>query len=78
MIYNFKVDSLIKCWERVYCEVEADTLEEAIDLVKNEDFRCLDSEIFYETIELIDPEDNDNNATVEIFYDNNLVHSNEI
>lgn len=59
-------DELVRVWQRETYEVEAESLEEAIDLVKNEDGNCIDFEIIYESIERIDP-NNEDRSTVEVY-----------
>lgn len=72
-------DDLVSIWRRTRCTVKANSLEEAVELVKNEDYDDCESEFLYETEELIDPKNNDGCATTEIFKTNidNILYSNE-
>lgn len=65
--FELILDEKVEVWRRTRCIVETNTLEEAIELVKNGEYDCLDSEILYETEYVMDPEDNENEPTVEIF-----------
>lgn len=44
-IFNLKVDSLYQQWWRDYYKVEAETIEEAIQLILDEEVDCYDSDI---------------------------------
>lgn len=52
-IFNLKVDSLYKQWWRDYYEVEAETKEEAIQLILDEEVDAVDSELLVESISQI-------------------------
>ena len=52
-IFNLKVDSLYQQWWRDYYEVEAETIEEAIQLILNEEADVVDSELIIESISQI-------------------------
>jgi hypothetical protein len=52
-IFNLKVDSLYKQWWRDYYEVEAETREEAIQLILDEEVDAVDSELLIESISQI-------------------------
>lgn len=52
-IFNLKVDSLYQQWWRDYYEVEAETKEEAIQLILNEEADVVDSELIIESISQI-------------------------
>lgn len=52
-IFNLKVDSLYKQWWRDYYEVEAETQEEAIQLILDEEVDAVDSELLIESISQI-------------------------
>ena len=52
-IFNLKVDSLYKQWWRDYYEVEAETKEEAIQLILDEEVDAIDSELLIESISQI-------------------------
>lgn len=69
MIFDLYEDILSHSWHRFYYRVEAETIEEAIEEVKNGKQDCYDSELLYETVIELSPEDNNGNPTREI-YDN--------
>ena len=52
-ILNLKVDSLYQQWWRDYYEVEAETQEEAIQLILDEEVDAVDSELLIESISQI-------------------------
>ena len=52
-IFNLKVDSLYQQWWRDYYEVEAETREEAIKLILDEEVDTVDSELLIESISQI-------------------------
>ena len=52
-IFNLKVDSLYKQWWRDYYEVEAETQEEAVQLILDEEVDAVDSELLIESISQI-------------------------
>jgi hypothetical protein len=52
-IFNLKVDSLYKQWWRDYYEVKAETKEEAIQLILDEEVDAVDSELLIESISQI-------------------------
>lgn len=52
-IFNLKVDSLYKQWWRDYYEVEAETKEEAIQLILDEEVDAVDSELLIESVSQI-------------------------
>lgn len=52
-IFNLKVDSLYQQWWRDYYEVEAETKEEAIQLILDEEVDSIDSELLIESISQI-------------------------
>lgn len=52
-IFNLKVDSLYKQWWRDYYEVEAETQEEAMQLILDEEVDAVDSELLIESISQI-------------------------
>lgn len=67
-------DDYVKIWRRTYFDVQAESLEKAIELVKQEDGEVIHSELLYETEEILEPT---NEATVEIMDEhNNIVYSN--
>ena len=52
-IFNLKLDSLYKQWWRDYYEVEAETREEAVQLILDEEVDAIDSELLIESISQI-------------------------
>lgn len=52
-IFNLKVDSLCQQWWRDYYEVEAETREEAIQLILDEEVDAVDSQLLIESINQI-------------------------
>lgn len=71
-------DDLVSIWVRSTFEVKAKSLEEAVELVKNEDGDRINYEYIYESEQLIEPGIIDNNPTTEIFdknIDNILWHN---
>lgn len=73
-IFRLIRDDYVKIWRRTYFDVQAESLEKAIELVKQEDGEVLHSEFLYETEELLEPI---NEATTEIMDEhNNIVYSN--
>lgn len=52
-IFNLKVDSLYKQWWRNYYEVEAETIEEAMQLILDEEVDAVDSELLIDSISQI-------------------------
>lgn len=52
-IFNLKVDSLYKQWWRDYYEVEAETQEEAMQLILDEEVDSVDSELLIESVSQI-------------------------
>jgi hypothetical protein len=52
-IFNLKVDSLCQQWWRDYYEVEAETVEEAVQLILDEEVDAVDSELLIESISQI-------------------------
>lgn len=72
--FNLYQDELVKCWERTYFEVEAETLEEAIQKVVDREADCYDSEVLYESLEPIKLKEG--YSTREIYSDGEEVWSN--
>lgn len=52
-VFNLKVDSLYKQWWRDYYKVEAETREEAVQLILDEEVDAVDSELLIESISQI-------------------------
>lgn len=74
------MDELVSVWIRTYLTIEAESESEAVKIaLDNNDSNITDSQILYETEYLMDPKDNDGQATVEIFDSsmNNLIYSNK-
>lgn len=65
--YNLIVDSKVTVWFRDYVSIEANSLEEAIEMCKDGDYNDSSTEILYDTVEDISPEENDGCATLEIY-----------
>lgn len=61
-------DQLINVWHRTYYTIEAETIEEAAKLIKEEDADTADEcEILYETEVNVNSCDNNGDATREIY-----------
>lgn len=62
-----------KLWEQTsegdFYDVEADTIEEAVEKVRYGEVDCYDSEQIYEVIDELDPVDNNGSPTREIYND---------
>ncbi|MGM9533551.1 hypothetical protein [Intestinibacter sp.] len=77
MKYKLYRDSLVKIWVRDFFNIEADSLEEAIEKLEDQD-DFYDTEFIWETQEFLTPEENNGNVTEEIYDENdNLVYSNK-
>ena len=74
--FNLYEDVLSRTWNRYYYEVEADTLEEAIEKVKDGEVDCYDSEQLYESTDDLAPEENNGSATREIYHEDEVVWDN--
>ena len=48
-------DILSRSWNRYFYDVEANTIEEAVEKVRYEEVDCYDSEQIYEVIDELDP-----------------------
>lgn len=62
-------DILSRSWNRYFYDVEANTIEEAVEKVRYEEVDCYDSEQIYEVIDELDPVDNNGSPTREIYSD---------
>lgn len=62
-------DILSRSWNRYFYDVEADTIEEAVEKVRYGEVDCYDSEQIYEVIDELDPVDNNGSPTREIYND---------
>ena len=73
--FEFYIDEKITIWNRLKFSVEAETLEEAKDMAKfmtindREDIDFDDTLFLYDTMEVIEPEDNEGNPTLELYCD---------
>ena len=66
---SFNLYEDVLSWNRYYYEVEAETLEEAIEKVKDGEVDCYDSEQLYESTDDLAPEENNGSATREIYHE---------
>lgn len=62
-------DILSHSWDRYFYDVEANTIEEAVEKVKDGEADCYDSEQIFEVVDEIDPVDNNGSPTREIYND---------
>lgn len=78
MKFNLYEDVKVTTWRRYSYEVEAETLEEAVELVKDGEVDSVDMEELYEADEYLNPNENGGNATHEIYSaeDDELLYSN--
>lgn len=77
--YKLYRDRLNKVWERAYFNVEAETLDDAIKLIVEDEIYPEDSELIYDTLEYLEPRENYNKATEEVYNeDDDLVYSNTL
>jgi hypothetical protein len=82
--FDFYIDEKITIWNRFKFSVEAENLDEAKEKAKfmtmneREDIDFDDSLLLYDTMEVIEPEDNDGNSTLELFCkeDDELLYEN--
>lgn len=65
-------DDLTSIWRRTYCEVEANSLEEAIELTKNGYYEVVDSDFLFETEEILETEILDETITTKYYDSKNL------
>lgn len=83
MIYNINIEEKITIWARNKLTIEAETEEEAVqkavEMVKNGDLDdgfdddVLDEyEMMYDTSERLDPKENNGEATIEIWSDDEV------
>ena len=77
--YNFYLDKKYTVWERQFYGVEADNYQEALDIIMGNDMDVYfdDSEILFDTMDAIHPKDNENKATQELYYEDELIANNE-
>ena len=64
-------DILSHSWNRYFYDVEANTIEEAVEKVRDGEVDCYDFEQIYGVIAELDPEDNNGSPTREIYNDEN-------
>lgn len=87
MIYNINIDEKLTIWARNKLTIEAETEEEAVqkavEMVKNGDLddgfddNVLDEyEMMYDTSERLDPKENNGEATIEIWSDDEIKWNN--
>lgn len=78
MKFNLYEDVKVCTWRRYSYEVEAETLEEAVELVRDGEVDSTDMEEFYDVDEYLSPRENGGNATQEIYSakDDELLYSN--
>lgn len=82
MKFEFYRDEKCTIWWRDWVEIEADSYDEAVNIItesiKNGDYiECGDSEPIYETYDVLDVKDNNNQSTIEIFdKDRNMIYKN--
>jgi len=82
--FDFYIDEKITIWNRLKFSVEAETLEEAKDMAKfmtindREDIDFDDTILLYDTMEVIEPEENNGNSTIELYCekDTDLIYEN--
>ena len=71
MKYNLHKDSLMRVWVRDYYEVEAESLEEAINQINDGFVDYVDSDVLWDDFQdIVDISENEYNPT-EIIYDEN-------
>jgi hypothetical protein len=82
--FDFYIDEKVTIWNRFKFSIEAETLDEAKEKAKimvikeREDLEFDDSLFLYDTMETIEPEENDGNSTLELFCkeDDELLYEN--
>jgi hypothetical protein len=73
--FDFYIDEKVTIWNRLKFSVEAETLDEAKEKAKymvvkeREDIEFWDNLMLYDTLTELEPEDNEGNATLELFCD---------
>lgn len=78
MKFNLYEDVKVCTWRRYSYEVEAETLEEAVELVRDGEVDSIDMEEFYDANYFLTPANNEGRATQEIYSakDDKLLYSN--
>lgn len=80
--FHFHLDNKETVWRRSHCTIEAESEEEALKKMKEvallDDFftHSNDSEILFETSYELSYEENENQPTVEVYYNNKMVADN--
>lgn len=78
MKFELYEDVKVTTWRRYSYEVEAETLEEAVGLVKDGEVDSTDMDEFFESDEFLNPQENGGQPTHEIYLakDGTLLYSN--
>lgn len=87
MIYNINIDEKLTIWARnkltIEAETEGEAVQKAVEMVKNGDLDdgfdddVLDEyEMMYNTSERLDPKENNGEATIEIWSDDEIKWNN--
>lgn len=78
MKFNLYEDVKVCTWRRYSYEVEAETLEEAVGLVREGEVESTNMDEFYDADYFLTPANNDGRATQEIYSaeDDKLLYSN--
>lgn len=78
MKFQLYEDVKVATWRRYTYDVEAETLEEAVELVKDGDVDSTDMEEFFESDVFLTPQENGGQPTHEIYLakDDTLLYSN--
>lgn len=79
MEFQLYEDVKVATWRRYTYDVEAETLEEAVELVKDGDVDSTDMEEFFESDVFLTPQENGGQPTHEIYLakDDVLLYSNK-
>ena len=79
MEFQLYEDVKVATWRRYTYDVEAETLEEAVGVVKDGEADCIDMEDFYNVDDYMSPQENGGRATHEIYSakDDVLLYSNK-
>lgn len=67
--FNFYKDRKVTEWERYYYSVEAESLEEATQMILNGNTEWYDWEKIDDTVEYMSPDENNGEPTVELYND---------
>jgi hypothetical protein len=80
--YNFYIDQKETIWKRLHCSIEASDEKEAMLKMRrlafetDYDIYCNESEMMFETSEDMTYEENLNNPTREIYYNDEMIKDN--